>query len=126
MFVDSVIIQLSAGRGGNGVIAWHRAKYIPKGGPAGGDGGHGGTVYLQASPELSTLVEFRFKRRFAAESGKPGGTSNKSGRSGDDLIIPVPVGTLVRLAVELGEVLGLGEGDADGEGDGDGVAHGSE
>jgi len=68
---------------------------VPKGGPAGGDGGHGGSIYLQATPELSTLVEFRYRRKFAAESGKPGGTSNKSGRSGEDLIVAVPVGTLV-------------------------------
>ena len=85
----------AAGNGGDGIVAWRREKYVPKGGPAGGDGGHGGSVFLEATPELSTLVEFRFKRSFAAESGKAGGTSNKSGRSGDDLTILVPVGTLV-------------------------------
>jgi GTPase len=81
-------------------VAWRREKYIPKGGPAGGDGGHGGSVYLESTPELSTLVEFRFRRAFAAESGKPGGPSNKSGRSGQDLTIAVPVGTLVYRAFE--------------------------
>jgi GTP-binding protein len=99
-FIDEATFAVAAGNGGDGMVAWRREKYIPKGGPAGGDGGHGGTVYLQASPELSTLVEFRFKRQFQAESGKPGGTSNKSGRSGDDLVIPVPVGTLVYRAPE--------------------------
>lgn len=82
------------------MVAWRREKFIPKGGPAGGDGGHGGSVYVEAMPELSTLVEFRFKRRFAAPSGKPGGPSNKSGRSGDDLTVTVPVGTLVYRALE--------------------------
>lgn len=94
-FIDEAAITVAAGSGGDGLVAWRREKYIPKGGPAGGDGGHGGSVYLEATPQLSTLVEFRFKRQFAADSGKAGGTSNKSGRSGDDLVIPVPVGTLV-------------------------------
>jgi len=94
-FIDEAAITVAAGNGGDGLVAWRREKYIPKGGPAGGDGGHGGSVYLEATPELSTLVEFRYKRQFAADSGKPGGTSNKSGRSGEDLVIPVPVGTLV-------------------------------
>ena len=99
-FIDEATFAVAAGNGGDGMVAWRREKYIPKGGPAGGDGGHGGTIYLEASPELSTLVEFRFKRQFAAESGKSGGTSNKSGRSGDDLVIRVPVGTLVYRAPE--------------------------
>ncbi|HET6894443.1 MAG TPA: GTPase ObgE [Candidatus Baltobacteraceae bacterium] len=94
-FIDEATIVVAAGNGGDGLVAWRREKYIPKGGPAGGDGGHGGTIYLEATSELSTLVEFRFKRQFAAESGKAGGTSNKSGRSGEDLVIPVPVGTIV-------------------------------
>lgn len=94
-FIDEAEIEVAAGDGGNGIIAWRREKYVPKGGPAGGDGGHGGSVYLEATPELSTLVEFRFRRSFSAESGKAGGTSNKSGRSGVDLTIGVPVGTLV-------------------------------
>lgn len=76
-------------------MAWRREKYIPKGGPAGGDGGHGGNICLEATPELSTLVEFRYRRHFEAPSGKHGGSSNKSGKSGDDVTIKVPVGTLV-------------------------------
>lgn len=94
-FIDEAEIAVAAGDGGDGIVAWRREKYVPKGGPAGGDGGHGASIYLEATPELSTLVEFRFRRKFAAESGKPGGSSNKSGRSADDLIIPVPVGTIV-------------------------------
>lgn len=99
-FIDEAAITVAAGSGGDGLVAWRREKYIPKGGPAGGDGGHGGSVYLEATPELSTLVEFRFKRHFAADSGKGGGTSNKSGRSAQDLIIPVPVGTIVYRTAE--------------------------
>ena len=94
-FIDEAQFTVAAGNGGDGIVAWRREKYVPKGGPAGGDGGHGGSIYLQATPELSTLVEFRFRRSFAAEAGKAGGTSNKSGRSGEDLIIAVPVGTIV-------------------------------
>jgi GTP-binding protein len=94
-FIDEATITAAAGNGGDGIVAWRREKYVPKGGPAGGDGGHGGGVYLEATPELSTLVEFRYKRAFAAPAGNPGGTSNKSGKSGEDLVIPVPVGTLV-------------------------------
>jgi GTPase len=94
-FIDEASIAVTAGNGGDGLVAWRREKYIPKGGPAGGDGGHGGSVYLEATPELSTLVEFRYKRQFNADTGKPGGTSNKSGRSGEDLDVRVPVGTLV-------------------------------
>ena len=99
-FIDEATITVAAGNGGDGIVAWRREKYVPKGGPAGGDGGHGGGVWLEATPELSTLVEFRYKRAFAADAGKAGGTSNKSGRSGEDLVIPVPVGTLVHRQFE--------------------------
>ena len=94
-FIDEAEIAVAGGDGGDGIVAWRREKYVPKGGPAGGDGGHGGSVYLEATPELSTLVEFRFRRSFLAPSGKPGGSSKKSGRSGEDLTIAVPAGTLV-------------------------------
>ncbi len=99
-FIDDATISVAAGNGGDGLVAWRREKYIPKGGPAGGDGGHGGSVYLEATRELTTLVEFRFKRSFAADPGKPGGTSNKSGKSGEDLVIRVPAGTLVYRTIE--------------------------
>lgn len=94
-FIDEAEIDAAAGGGGDGIVAWRREKYVPKGGPAGGDGGHGGSIYLEATPELSTLVEFRFRRSFSAESGKPGGPSKKSGKSGADLTVAVPVGTIV-------------------------------
>src|SRR5271170_8048423 len=94
-FIDEAAITLEAGNGGDGIIAWRREKYVPKGGPAGGDGGRGGDIYLEATPNVGTLVDFRFKKTFAADSGKAGSQSNKSGRAGEDLVIPVPVGTLV-------------------------------
>ncbi|MGH7662587.1 MAG: GTPase ObgE [Vulcanimicrobiaceae bacterium] len=93
--MDEATITVAAGTGGDGLVAWRREKYVPKGGPAGGDGGKGGDVILEADPGISTLVDFRYKKQFAAESGRPGGTSNKSGRAGDDLHVRVPVGTIV-------------------------------
>ncbi|HET9030099.1 MAG TPA: GTPase ObgE [Candidatus Aquilonibacter sp.] len=99
-FIDEATIAVNAGSGGNGIVAWRREKYVPKGGPAGGDGGHGGSIYLEATPELSTLVEFRYKREFKADAGKAGGQSNKSGPSGVDLTVLVPVGTIVYRAFE--------------------------
>lgn len=94
-FIDEVTISVAAGNGGDGVVAWRREKYVPMGGPAGGDGGSGGSVYLEATPELSTLIEFRFKRIFNGETGKAGGLARKSGRAGEDLVVLVPIGTLV-------------------------------
>ena len=82
MFVDSVIIQLSAGRGGNGVIAWRRAKYLPKGGPAGGDGGNGGSIILQADSEVFSLEHFRNRRIIKAKNGVQGGGKNCKGKNG--------------------------------------------
>jgi GTP-binding protein len=106
-FIDEAAITIGAGNGGDGIVAWRREKYVPKGGPAGGDGGRGGDVFLEASPGLSTLVDFRFKKKFAAESGDAGSNSNKSGHSGSDLIIPVPVGTLVhRAAIDVDGITG--------------------
>jgi len=94
-FIDEAGITAEAGNGGDGIIAWRREKYVPKGGPAGGDGGRGGDIYLEATPNVGTLVDFRFKRVFSADSGKAGSQNNKSGKAGDDLVINVPVGTLV-------------------------------
>ena len=94
-FIDEAEIAVAAGNGGDGIVAWRREKYVPKGGPAGGDGGHGGSVYLQATPELppswSSASGAALQRRPASREG----TSNKSGRSGEDLTIAVPVGTIV-------------------------------
>jgi len=94
-FIDEATITVAGGKGGDGIVAWRREKYVPKGGPAGGDGGKGGDVVLEADAELGTLIDFRFKKHFAAESGKTGGTSNKSGKSAEDLVVRVPLGTLV-------------------------------
>ncbi len=114
-FIDEVTIGVAGGHGGDGIVAWRREKYVPKGGPAGGDGGRGGDVVLVATPELSTLVEFRFKKHFAAEAGKAGSTSNKSGRSAEDLVIPVPVGTLAYRLNEDGREVLLADLSAAGE-----------
>jgi GTP-binding protein len=114
-FIDEATITVAGGRGGDGIVAWRREKYVPKGGPAGGDGGRGGDVILEATPELSTLIEFRFKKHFAAEAGKAGSTSNKSGRSSEDLLIPVPVGTLVYRLDEDGSEFLLADLSTSGE-----------
>jgi GTP-binding protein len=98
MFVDSVVLQLSAGKGGNGVIAWRREKYIPKGGPAGGDGGNGGSIILQADPQVHSLEDFRNRRIIKAQNGQPGGSNNCKGKDGNDLYLKVPLGTLVKSA----------------------------
>ena len=95
MFVDIAKIHLRAGRGGDGAVAFHREKYIANGGPDGGDGGNGGNVVLEVNDHMSTLVEFRYKRKYTAQNGEPGGGKKCTGKSGEDLIIRVPRGTLV-------------------------------
>ena len=95
MFVDEARIVVRGGDGGNGCLSFRREKYVPRGGPDGGDGGNGGSVVLVADPSVSTLLAFRFHRRFAAERGRHGQGSNRTGRSGADLEIRVPVGTVV-------------------------------
>ena len=94
-FVDEVEIHVKAGDGGNGIVAFRREKYVPRGGPAGGDGGRGGSVFVEADERLNTLVDLRYKRTYKAERGGDGGPNNKTGRNGKDLIIKVPVGTIV-------------------------------
>jgi len=96
MFVDKATIKVRAGNGGNGAIAFHREKYVPNGGPSGGDGGRGGSVILQVDDHMSTLMDFRYKRKYAAEPGADGGGKRCSGKDGADLIIRVPRGTLIR------------------------------
>ena len=95
MFVDEVEIRVAAGNGGRGCIAFRREKYVPRGGPSGGDGGNGGSVYFAASPHLNTLFSFRFHPDFKAERGEHGMGSNMHGRNGKHLVIKVPIGTVV-------------------------------
>jgi len=104
MFVDSVDLQLSAGKGGDGVISWRREKYIPKGGPAGGDGGNGGSVYLETDPQVHSLEYYRNRRILKAENGRPGGANNCKGRTGQDLHLKIPLGTLAKNKA-TGEIL---------------------
>ncbi len=94
-FVDEVTIKVLSGDGGNGLVAWRREKYEPLGGPAGGTGGRGGHVILEASNDLSTLMDFHFRTEFKALPGEKGGPKNRHGKDGEDLIIRVPVGTVV-------------------------------
>ena len=96
MFVDKVRITVSGGRGGDGAVAFHREKYVASGGPDGGDGGHGGSVILRVNDNLSTLLDFRYKRKYAAQAGTNGSGRNMSGKRGEKLIIQVPRGTVVR------------------------------
>jgi len=95
MFVDEAKILVKAGDGGNGCVAFRREKYVPRGGPSGGDGGNGGSVYLEANPNDNTLLRYRYNREFKADRGRHGEGSNCTGVSGDDMILKVPVGTLV-------------------------------
>ena len=94
-FIDEVSIDVKAGDGGNGLASFRRLKNIPKGGPDGGDGGHGGSIIFRSVNNLNTLSKFRFQRKFEAENGKRGGSQNKTGSDGKDLVIEVPCGTLL-------------------------------
>lgn len=96
MFIDTARISLKAGKGGNGSVSFWREKYVPNGGPDGGDGGKGGSIFLVADDNLSTLMDFRYKRKYAAENGKDGFGGHSSGKDGGDLIVRVPRGTLVK------------------------------
>src|SRR5579863_6472617 len=95
MFVDEAKIYVKAGNGGNGCMAFRREKYVPRGGPSGGDGGHGGSVILEATQHDNTLLRYRFNREFRADRGRHGEGSNCSGQSGGDMILLVPAGTVV-------------------------------
>ncbi len=112
MFVDEATITVKGGDGGNGCCSFRREKYVPRGGPDGGDGGDGGAVILVASADVSSLLEFRFRRRLEAGRGRHGEGSNRTGRSAADLLFPVPVGTLVmdvdRLR-QLGDLVEAGQ-----------------
>lgn len=105
MFIDTAEIFVRSGNGGNGMVHFHREKFVPRGGPDGGDGGKGGDVILQVSPTLNTLGEYRHKMRYLAQDGKAGGPNNMSGRAAPDMVIPVPPGTVV-FDVATGALLG--------------------
>jgi GTPase len=104
VFVDEAKIFIKAGGGGNGCVAFRREKYVPRGGPSGGDGGSGGSIYLEANPNDNTLLRYRYNREFKADRGRHGEGSNCTGHSGDDMVLQVPVGTLV-LDSESGETV---------------------
>ena len=111
-FIDQARITVRGGRGGDGIAAFRREKYVPAGGPSGGDGGHGGPVVLEADSNLQTLLDFKYKRLFAADDGRRGGPNKCTGASGRDLVIKVPCGTEVRhltTGILLGDLTAPGE-----------------
>ncbi|WP_280548384.1 Obg family GTPase CgtA [Halomonas sp. 11-S5] len=118
-FVDEASIIVEAGNGGNGCLSFRREKYVPKGGPDGGDGGHGGSVYLIGDDALNTLIDFKYQRFYKAQNGQPGMGRQMSGRAGDDLHVKVPVGTtvidedtleVIADVTEIGQVVPVAQG----------------
>jgi GTP-binding protein len=112
VFIDEVTVEVVAGDGGSGMAAFRREKFVPKGGPSGGDGGRGGSIHVVGHPGLWTLLDYTYHRRWTAESGDHGGPNQETGRSAEDVELPVPLGTEVRDADSgdlLGEVLAAGE-----------------
>lgn len=97
-FIDKAKIRILSGRGGNGAVAWRHEKFVDKGGPAGGDGGNGGDIYIEACESMSTLLDFKYKSVFKAQCGENGGIKNKYGKNGESLTIKVPVGTVIKEA----------------------------
>jgi GTP-binding protein len=104
-FVDEALVKVVAGHGGRGAVGFRREKFVPFGGPDGGDGGIGGSVWLRAQAGLNTLVDYRIQRTFRAQNGQPGSGQDRTGKSGEDLLVPMPVGTVV-IDDETGETLG--------------------
>ena len=104
MFIDYTEIEVKAGKGGDGVVTFRREKYVPKGGPSGGDGGRGGHVYFEAHHNLFTLLDFRYKKQYFAEDGSPGASALKTGKDGEDIFVKVPVGTVIKDA-DTNEIL---------------------
>ena len=96
MFIDRIEIHVKAGNGGNGAVAFHREKYVSHGGPDGGDGGCGGDVIMRVDPGSNTLLAFRYRRKFEAENGKDGSGKKFHGAAGEDIVILVPPGTVIR------------------------------
>ena len=111
MFIDNVKVYLRAGNGGNGAVAFHREKYVAAGGPDGGDGGHGGNIVFRVDEGANTLLAFRYKRKFIAENGGNGGGNKFHGKNGEDVVILVPPGTLIK-DIETGKIIhDMSEGD---------------
>ncbi len=104
-FIDEAKITVSAGKGGNGCMSFRREKFVPRGGPDGGDGGDGGSIYFEATPQLGTLIDFRYQRMYQAPNGEQGSGKQQTGKKGEDLIIPVPLGTVV-YEDETGDIVG--------------------
>ena len=124
-FVDSAKVYVKAGNGGNGCMSFRREKYVPKGGPDGGDGGRGGNIYFRANSQMSTLLDFRYRKHYEAGRGAHGQGAKKNGKMGKDIMIPVPCGTVVKNAengklladlVEDGDELLVAEGGKGGKG----------
>ena len=111
MFVDKVRITVCGGKGGDGAVAFHREKYIAAGGPDGGDGGHGGSVILRVNDNMSTLLDFRYKRKYSAQTGANGQGSNRHGKRGESLIIQVPRGTVIRDAESNAIIVDMSTGE---------------
>src|SRR5512132_4089647 len=105
MFIDRVVVRVAAGTGGSGASSFRREKFVPMGGPDGGDGGRGGDVIVRGDDNLATLLDYTYRDSWQAERGEHGMGSNKTGRSGDDVVLPVPPGTVIR-DVATGEVRG--------------------
>ena len=111
-FVDEATIRVQAGNGGRGAVSFRREKFVPFGGPDGGDGGHGASVYLVATEGLNTLADFRYQRTFKAPNGQPGGSRDCTGASGDDLYVAVPMGTVIHdsdTGEQIGDLATVGE-----------------
>src|SRR5581483_6239697 len=112
MFIDRVVVKVKAGDGGSGIISFRREKFVPMGGPDGGDGGRGGDIILVGDSNLSTLLDYTYRDSWTAPNGEHGSGSNRSGRSGGDVEMPVPIGTIVRdleTDERLGEILEDGQ-----------------
>src|SRR6476646_8307960 len=114
-FVDEVDIHVEAGHGGRGAMSFRREKFVPRGGPNGGDGGRGGSVFIVANANLNTLLNFRFQRLFAAGKGQQGQGSLRTGKSGADVTLHVPVGTVVYERTPEGEVVQIADLTEDGQ-----------
>ncbi|MCX7159044.1 MAG: GTPase ObgE, partial [Proteobacteria bacterium] len=103
-FIDEARIQLYAGKGGNGVAAFRREKFIPRGGPSGGDGGRGGSIWAVADRNINTLIDFRFARQYRAQHGENGRNRDQYGKGAEDIVLRMPVGTIIRER-ESGELI---------------------